>query len=166
MTHLNDYLESNSVRTLLAIIAILVSIGLFWLNKKKKTLSYEILRNDRLFKLNLNLENRIQITVDGSPAEDIRLVIVDIQNTGNEPIKRDEFDMPLRFNFGNGAEIVAARVLSTKPADLGALIETGKTDVTLQPLLLNKGDGLSVEILVTGQSRPSPTLPVLSAYRK
>ena len=149
MIPLRALLEANSVRTLLAIIAIGVSIVLFRLNRKKKGLSYEIVRNNRLFKVDSSLQSRIQVIVDGKPAINVTLVIIDIQNTGNEAIRREDFDVPCRFSFGSGAEVISTRILEAKPRDLAANIAVGDRSITLEPLLLNSGDRLSIEVLLT-----------------
>jgi len=87
MSQLAALFESNAFRTLIAIVAIGVSILIYRLNKKKKALSYEVLRNDRIFRVVGSLASRVQITVDGKSANNVSLILVDIQNTGNEPIK-------------------------------------------------------------------------------
>jgi hypothetical protein len=149
MSQLAALFESNAFRTLIAIVAIGVSILIYRLNKKKKALSYEVLRNDRIFRVVGSLASRVQITVDGKSANNVSLILVDIQNSGNEPIKRDDFDTPLQFEFGAKAEILSARVLRTKPSDLVATIDVDESKLTLNALLLNKNDSLTIEALVS-----------------
>ena len=152
MNSLRALLEANSLRTLLAIVAIVVSIVLFRLNRKKKGLSYKVVRNDRLFKVNSSLQSRIQVIVDGQPAPNLTLVLIDIQNTGNEAIRREDFDVPCRFSFETRADVISTRVLESKPRDLAANIAIGDKSITLEPLLLNSGDRLSIEVLLTDPS--------------
>jgi hypothetical protein len=153
MATIRTLLDSNISRTVLAIVAIAVSISIYFLNRKRKALSYEVVRNDELIKVDEGLRNRVEITVDGNPTSGVTLVIIDIQNTGNEPIKKEDFDKPLSFMFEDPAKVISARVLGTKPKDLGAVMNTAQDSVSLCPLLLNKGDAISVEILLTGRTK-------------
>jgi hypothetical protein len=149
MGYIRAFFDSNVVRTLLAIIAIGVSIAIYRLNKRKKALSYEITSFDKLFHAPSLLKERVQIIVDGKVANDINLAIIEIQNTGNEPIKREDFDSPLKFSFIGEGEILSSRILSTKPADLDAVINAEPSSLSLQPLLLNSNDRVRLEVLTS-----------------
>jgi phosphate transport system substrate-binding protein len=111
MAQLKALLDSNATRTLLAIAAIAVTIAIYFLNRKRKALWFDVVRNDKLFLLDEELRTRVQVTVDGRLVSDVSLVIIDIVNTGSEPIRKDDFDKPLSFDFGNDAEVISARVL-------------------------------------------------------
>lgn len=149
MKDLQAALESNAFRSILALTAICVSICVYLLNRKRKALSYQITRNDQLFRIDEQLKKNLQITVDGRPAQDISLVLIDIENTGNEPIKREDFERPLTFIFANDAEVISARVLRTQPGDLDARLTTKEATVSLSPILLNSGDSASIELVLT-----------------
>jgi hypothetical protein len=145
-------LDSNVLRTLLAVLGIVVSVTIYRLNKKRKELSYDIVRNAKLFLLNDELKSRVQVALDGKPVNDLSLAIIDIANTGNEPIQKDDFDKPFTLKFGSEAEIISARILGAKPDDLDVHLSTNASDVILQPLLLNKGDGMTIEVLTAESS--------------
>jgi hypothetical protein len=123
MNNLHAILESNVSRTVLAFAAICVTLVLYRLNRKRKALSYRVLRNQPLFRLPERYKNRVQVTVDGVGFQDVSLVIIEIANTDNEAIKRDDFDTPLTFSFGPDAEVLSAQLLWTKPLDLAPIIE-------------------------------------------
>ena len=149
MHALKELLDSNVVRTILTILGIVVSVTIYRLNKKKKELSYEIVRNNRLFQLNKELKGRVEIKLDGKVVQNLFLAIIDIANTGNEPIKKEDFDKPLTLKFGDESQIISARVLGTKPDDLGVQLAINTAEVVLDPLLLNSGDGISLEVIMT-----------------
>ena len=153
MNEITALLESNAFRTILAIVGIAVTVTLYRLNRKRKEFSYEVVRNNRLFQLDDRLKSRVQISLDGKIVQDLSLAIIDVSNTGNEPIRRDDFDLPFELKFGSNAEIISARIISAKPGDLDAHLSTTTTDVVLQPLLLNKGDRLSIEVITAESTR-------------
>jgi hypothetical protein len=149
MTSLHAILESNVSRTLLAFAAICVTLLLSLFNRKRKALSYRVLRNQPLFRLPERYRNRVQITVDGVIFQDVSLVIIEVANTGNEAIKREDFDTPLTFSFGPGSEVLSAQLLGTTPPDLGAVINIVGNQVSLSPLLLNQRDELAAEVILS-----------------
>jgi hypothetical protein len=48
----------------------------------------------------------------------VSLVTVTLVNTGTQPIRREDFDSPLRIGYGSGAEVLDAEVVDTEPAGL------------------------------------------------
>jgi hypothetical protein len=107
---LKALLESNAVRTLIALIAIGVSITIYLLNRKRKLLTVRVIARNDLVKLDPSFTGRIQITLDGRSVPDLSLVLLEIENTGNEPIKSDDFEVPLAFNFSAMVPLSSLRV--------------------------------------------------------
>jgi len=143
-----SFFESNAIRTMIAIIAIIVSVTLYFLNRKRKTLTYRVVRRGRLFQGPDALQGRLQILLDGSPATDVSLVLIEILNSGNEPIQAADFRKPLRFQFKQPSSVLGARVFWTRPRDLDARTDFDKNGVELTPLLLNAGDAVTLEVLL------------------
>jgi len=117
MSDVKAVLTSNGLRTIIAVVAIMVTISIYLLNRKKKSLSYQVVRNDELIKVDKLVQSRVLVTVDGQPAVGLSLIILEIQNTGNEPIKTVDFERPLTFQF-TSANVISARALDTWPKDL------------------------------------------------
>jgi hypothetical protein len=153
MNELKAILDANSTRTILAMVALAVPFTIYFLNRKRKALCFDVVRNDKLFQLDEELKSRVQVTVDGRLVDNVSLVIIDIMNTGNEPIKKDDFDKPLSFFFGDNAEVISARVLGAKPDDICAQLSVMPASVSLDPLLLNKSDSMSIEIILTKSTK-------------
>ncbi len=92
-------------------------------------------------------------------------------NSGNIPIKNDEYERPITLNFGEKAKIITAEVYETYPENLKDSVkieelrdelkpfivgQNQKNDhislnntITLQPVLINSGESITLKILGT-----------------
>jgi hypothetical protein len=148
MQFLKDLLESNITRSVLAVLAICVSFIIYQLNRKRKALSYRIVTKTTLFGVDKEIGGRVQVLLDGEPADKIGLVLIDIENSGNEPIKPEEFVRPLVFTFAPDTRVISADVTAMKPENLGAAVSFEASSVTVAPLLMNSGDEMSIKVLL------------------
>src|ERR1035441_10217871 len=98
------------VRTILAIVAVCVTVGLFLAGRRRKRLSY-LLSDTRVLGIHEGVNpSRVQILFDGEPVTEVRLVIITVNNLGNEPIRLDDFERPLRFSWSEPAKIRTSEV--------------------------------------------------------
>jgi hypothetical protein len=82
-------------RTILAILALSITILFFLIGRRRKRLSYT-LSDTRVLGVHESVNpSRVEILFDGSPVTEVRLVIITITNTGNETIGQVDFERPL-----------------------------------------------------------------------
>jgi len=140
-------------------IGIIISITLWVLNQRRKTLSYQILSSDKLVSLKGPSKHLLEVSFDGRTVYDARLLVIKIINNGHLPISPSDYQSRLAISVPDGAQIIFADVLETSPADLeerlrsgttqNSLIElTSPTDLYLQPILLNSHDSATIQVLV------------------
>ena len=128
-------------------IAIFIAFYFNWW-RNRKSLSYEVLTSTNLFSVNSEVKHRIKITLDGKPAKDVQIVIIELLNDGYLPIEDKDFSTPLTIDFGESAEIISVENKENNPEDLPVKIISEKTKVEIEPLLLNRKDSLKMQILV------------------
>jgi hypothetical protein len=143
------------------LVDVLVAIFLFAsgyvLSRKhqRKSLSYEIRSFDPLLSVRDDMEGKLKITFGDMPVSKVHLAIIKVINTGYVSIKKEDFDEPLRMNFGKDARILAADIIDTNPKDLpaeediGAIFSEDVDNVTLTPLLLNRKDSVTFKLIVS-----------------
>lgn len=136
------------VRTLLAILAICVTISLFLLGRRRKRISY-FLSETQVIGLHEKLPpSRVQILFDGTAVTEVRLVVVAVTNSGNEPIRVEDFERPLRFSWPEPTKILSAKLSEVNPGNLQPTIKAGVNEIVVNPLLLNPGDWLRIAALI------------------
>jgi hypothetical protein len=90
MDFLTKILEPNVTRSVLAIMAIVVTLILYRLNRKRKDLSYRVIAKTRLIDVDSEIGGRVRVLLDGEPVGNVGLVQMEVENTGNEPIRAED----------------------------------------------------------------------------
>ena len=108
------------VAVILAIVAIIITVILFFYQRQKKAISWQIISNAPLLKIDEDIKRNLQVVFNGKPVQDIQLIIARIINTGNVPIKSTDYERPINLNFGKEAQILTAEITETSPNNLEA----------------------------------------------
>jgi hypothetical protein len=147
--------------------AIVVTIILYFLQHRRKALSYEILSCEPLVGRPVELEGSLQILFGGQPVQDVYLLAIKITNSGNQPIKSDDYERSLTISVDAPARILTAQVIETNPPNLlpellpddsdgwhsqlppALALDTDLRTIPLKRTLLNTGDSFTVKMLVS-----------------
>ena len=165
MQDLVTILRDPMVRTILAIVAICLTVSLFLAGRRRKRLSY-LLSDTRVLSVHGEVNpSRVQILFDGEPVTEVRLVIITVNNLGNEPIRLDDFERPLRFSWSEPAKILTAEVIEVNPETLKPTIKAGVSEIVVDPLLLNPGDWLRIRTLINQAGKLSVDARVVGVKR-
>lgn len=138
------------------VMAIIVSVLLWRLNQKNKSLTYEVLWRNPLVNVRGAARRKLDVRYEGKPVEDADLVLIKIWNNGHLPINTSEFLSGLYINMNPAAEIISATITETAPGDLEdrlkgkALLQsiTSQHKLELSPLLLNPQDSITIQLVV------------------
>ena len=148
MQDLVTILRDPMVRSILATVAICVTVSLFLIGRRRKRLSYS-LSDTRVLGIHEGVNpSRVQILFDGEAVTEVHLVTITVSNSGNEPVKADDFERALRFTWPQAARILTAEVIETNPQTLAPTIKIGLSEIALDPQLLNSGDFLRIRVLI------------------
>jgi hypothetical protein len=139
---------------ILAIInaIVLALISQWWRNRK--VLFCEIVSDIPLFNVQQGFQHRVQVLVDGKSVQNVHLVIMKVVNSGRVPIDEKDFIIPVSVSFGEKSETLTAEITNVFPSDLPAKIIYEKRCVTIEPLMLNRGDAITIQVLVSKLSNP------------
>lgn len=140
------------ISVIFPIAAVVVPILLFLIESKEKELSYEILGRTELVGVHLPSEE-VSITYAGKRVSHLELISIKISNSGNIPIKREDFDRPLKIKFKEESEVFVVRVGPSFPDNLRPTIKTEPGLVQITPLLLNPGDNYTIEVITSAKEQ-------------
>jgi hypothetical protein len=76
--------------------------------KPSKLLRVKRLPYSSLTTIHPDIRGKITLTYDGKPVPSIGSVAVQLSNEGNSPIKREDFNLPLTFSFGENNQAIDA----------------------------------------------------------
>jgi hypothetical protein len=146
-----DYIVDH----LLEIIAIVAAFFIFYLQLRRKALSYRVITDAQVVSVSDKVKGNIQILYDGKPVPGLRLIELRIQNTGNLPIRPDDYIQPLTVLCRSASVIIVSTEL-VDTHSLGAHIEevVGLEDIVISKPLLNPKDYFDLRILTTGVEEP------------
>jgi hypothetical protein len=141
-------------RVVLAALAIIVAVILafyfqWWRNQKR--LSYDVLSNFELVS-SKKIRDKVEIRYEGKPVESVHLVVVKLINDGFQPIRKDEFEQPIRLIFRSGSVLSAERE-KFQPENIGTEISYQDGWVEITPTLFNRKDYIQFKILLDGFSK-------------
>jgi len=137
------------IGTIIALVAIFISIILFYFGKKTKRLSYDIVSNNPILLKKEDIKGKLEIFFNGKSVEDVYLIVIKLINSGNVPIETDDYEKPIVINFGKNAQILTVEVTETDPSGISVPIHTHKNKFEINPVLLNKSDSINFKILVS-----------------
>lgn len=137
------------ILVIIAIVTIIVSIIIYFKQRNRKKLSYEILSNTALLTLEEETKNDIQLSYKGTVVEGVKFLLLRIFNSGNLPIVSADYDKPIRIEFGKETQVLTAEVIKKNPPNLQSMITIEDRVVTLFPTLLNPEDSITIKMLVT-----------------
>jgi hypothetical protein len=109
--------------------------------------------------------SRVQILFDGTAVTEVRLWMLTLNNFGNEPIKKDDFERTLRFSWPEPARILTAEVVEASPETLQPKIKASANEIAVDPLLLNPGDWLRIKILMNQVTKMSVDARIVGVKR-
>ncbi len=129
---------------------LILAVLLYRLQRSRKELSYRIVSNNSLIFAQDTLNGGIQIAFLGKPVTDVRLVILRIQNTGNTPISKSDFEDGVQISFGDTCELLEFEYIGSHPKALSPSAVGTTSGLSIKPLLLNSGDWFDFKFLLSG----------------
>jgi hypothetical protein len=136
------------VGAVFTLVALAVTVLLYFLKRRRKVLSYEIISRTSLMSVKEEVKGRVQILFDGTPVSDAHMIIMKVTNTGNVPIVPSDYLRPVKFSLGETVQILSAEVMETNPDNIEASVKVDAEAVVLTPVLLNGGDSITLKILL------------------
>lgn len=144
------------VKLAIAILGILLPIAIFVatpyydaLFKERMEITFRITEGPNLGDIGLKGRwGEIEMRVDGESVGKARFLAVEFENTGSIPIRREDFDAPIRVEFEGEGDLYAAKTDFDDEGLLSPDVEILPQALEIQPLLLNPGDMFAVEMLV------------------
>ena len=123
-----------------ALLAVIVSIVIYRLQRQNKELAFGVLAEHHLLGVSDELANRVRITFDNRPVENIKLLVFALKNSGNKAVKVEDFIRPITISLGNEAKLLSFECIK----------ESSNEDMLeISPILLNSGDYFLIQVLAS-----------------
>ncbi len=169
------------IPNLLSLLAIIVAIVLFLIQRERKEMAYAIISDTPVVSFKKDVADQIQVQVqvlyqqkDGSqkPINEIHIIILDIWNSGNKPINLEDYNnnTPVTFHLGSKVNILDVSINYTIPATLKEHVkwepwEPDLANIKLNPVQLNSKAVISLRIYLTDYQGELSVSEYLSGVR-
>ena len=131
------------IGTSITVIAVVVSIIVYFKQKKRKRLSYEVISDTPLLTAEEETRNEIILMHKNEAVEKVKLIVLRLFNSGNVPIQSSDYEEPIIIRLGE-AQVLSAEVIKKTPNNLKATLIVQEGTVTLSPTLLNPSDSIKI----------------------
>lgn len=145
-------LRDPMTASILAILAIAITIIIFVFQTNTKSLSYEIISNTQIVSVNEESKDKIQITFEGKLVEDVNLIVVEIANDGDIPITKADYESPIIIRPRDQGQILSAEIIEVSPSNLTIPISVSQSAITFKEVLLNSEDKIRLKLLVSNSN--------------
>lgn len=140
------------VGVVVSIIALAVSVYVIFSQSKKKSLAYQISAETNLLQVGEEIKDKVKITYENIPLENIYFMSIIVINNGSLEIKPSDFERELSFEVEGSSRIISAEIMQTEPDELRPNISISPKKVFLKPLLLNSRDFILIKLLIAEYS--------------
>ena len=134
----------------------MTALGLWiaWKQSQRKFLSYEVITRESILDVPKEFRERIEVKFDSREIKQLHSIVIKFVNTGNTPIRPEDYYRYINIGFGEEAEILSFEVLKQKPYSLGVVVEntypsTNEHRIRVEPILLNRNDSFIIRSLVS-----------------
>lgn len=131
------------------IIACVTSVIIYFLQKHKKEISYDILSKTSLLTSKEKVEGKIKILYNEEEVQNVNFLEIKILNTGNISIPSSDYERPLRFIFETEAKILSAEIIKSEPESLTTVLNITQNEMVVQPVLMNSKDSMTLKAIVS-----------------
>lgn len=149
------------VGAVLALLALVVMVIVFLVQRQRKGLSYEFMTNAPVITVKDEDVGDLKLMFQGQQVTKSRLLMVRFSNTGNVPIQPADYETPITLSLAPGGKILSAAITGTEPPNINIAVTSDSNAVSFSKALLNARDTFICRILVSGyEGEPSITCRV------
>ncbi|WP_457388850.1 hypothetical protein [Roseateles sp. P5_E1] len=134
---------------LVGAIAAVIGLMLTWLyrqNRPVRELAFGIVSSRRLLSVHEALSNRVTMFLDGQPVDNVHSILFALKNSGNQPIRPNEFHRSLEITFSAG-EIISVEGWG-HPKQVECIVSlNSEQSIVLESCLVNPGEELLIHVL-------------------
>jgi hypothetical protein len=148
------------------LIALVEAVVLYLMQRRTKQLDYQIVTDRELvFPGPYGEIGDLEISYKGHPVKAPRLLALKIVNSGKVEIRRDDFDHPLSIIIPKDSGLLSSEISDVSSEVTRPSLLIHGEEVEVEPLLLNPGDWIELQLLVDGPGRPQITGRIAGVHK-
>jgi hypothetical protein len=140
---------------IVAIAGLAISVLTYIYTREDRHLDYQIIINTQLLHpdaATLGGWLRLRLSYGDEYIDDPYLIVVQLINTGNRPIRPEEQVEPIHIDFGDTVRVLYAETVEGSRVETDIYLE--EHHVKIPPVLFNQGDWIAVKLLTDRKGTP------------
>lgn len=139
---------------IVGLLAMILAIFIFFWSKRRPKISY-LVEVKKVIYVHGVSAGELTIKFKDRPISTLVLCSIRIKNTGNFPIKVEDWQKPLEISFPQGANVLDTRIaaVSTDGLPIEFSFDQQRA-IKISPVLLNQKDGFILEALTDCEVKP------------
>jgi hypothetical protein len=141
----------------LSLLAIFAPFIVSWLeaDSKNLTVTYESISPFSILQDSQIFPPELEVQYEGEEVENFQMYWLIFENKGSIPIRKEDFEGPIRVELTEGTRMLTASLCCTEPSilDININMETETEAITIKPLLINPGDRFCLQIAGDGANQ-------------
>lgn len=133
----------------ISLIAIAISILLFYRQRQRKSLAYQVLAHTPILTVGEEIRGKLSVSYENTPVKNVHLLLLKFKNVGNLPIATADFEQAISIRFGITAKLLSHEVVNFAPSELSPNVSLRSNALILAPLLLNPNDYFTIKCLIS-----------------
>jgi hypothetical protein len=143
----------NITVAIVTVIGVIFTVFVYFYDKKNKDIRITILESSAFFQNKADFGQSVSINVGEKKVEQLWYAKLRYENAGKLPIKRDDIEVGTKILF-SGSEVLSASIPDKNPKNLDFEIRNSLDTIQLGHGLINPGDYVIIDVLVSGTRRP------------
>jgi hypothetical protein len=139
----------NFIGVIIAVVTLLITVIIYFLQRNKKGLSYEIISQTPLLTSKEKHEGKIKVLYNDTEVSDVKFLKIRVINTGNTGITSSDYERPLRFIFATETKILSSEVVESNPETLTAELTISSNEIIVSPVLMNGKDSFTIKTILS-----------------
>jgi hypothetical protein len=141
-----------AVGAIIGAAGITVAILVYRWQRERRTLHFEMLSDNALLGRDHREVAGLQLLYNGQPVKDPHILRIRFVNTGNKEIRPEDFKLPVGVKAST-ANVLVADVIDSSSPDMDPRLHTSDGEAWFEPLLLNPGDSVTVQIMYDSEDQ-------------
>lgn len=145
----DKFIKFVSKNALIILLAFLPPLILwFYFQRDSYGIAVRVKSNISVVTIQREIFSDIQVNYKGREIKSLNVIDIEIENVGNRPIQRNDFDTPIKLLF-DGEIILLPKLIHLSPETLTPKFKILSPDtIEIEPLLLNNSDLFTFRIFI------------------
>ena len=121
----------------------------FLFTRAKKSLTLNLISKSTLLYSSSVIKGSLSILYNGVEIKNLSILKYSLKNTGNQPVSSDDYEEKISIAFPNKHTVFSVDNIYKSNSSLNPVLFIEDNTVKIKPLLLNRGDEISFQIVVS-----------------